>query len=66
MNVQKINLSEKFGKLPDRDYAVGLIAKMNDYDFKIRKIQRRIYLAQSSGNGRNIHHYGGQARYELS
>ena len=39
MKVEKINLSEKFGKLPDRDYAVGLIAKMNDYDFKIVKFK---------------------------
>jgi mannose-6-phosphate isomerase-like protein (cupin superfamily) len=39
VKVEKINLSEKFGKLPDRDYAVGLIAKMNDYDFKIVKFK---------------------------
>lgn len=35
MRLKKINFSEKFGKLPAGDYAVGVIAKMNDYEFKI-------------------------------
>ena len=39
MKLDKINLSDKFGKLPPGDYAVGLIAKMNDYDFKIVKFK---------------------------
>jgi mannose-6-phosphate isomerase-like protein (cupin superfamily) len=37
MNIDKINLSEKFGKLPDGDYAVGIIAKMNNYEIKVVK-----------------------------
>ena len=39
MNIEKINLSEKFGKLPAGDYAVRLVAKMNNYDFKIVKFK---------------------------
>jgi mannose-6-phosphate isomerase-like protein (cupin superfamily) len=39
MSVEKINLSDKFGKLPAGDYAVRLIAKMNNYDFKIVKFK---------------------------
>jgi mannose-6-phosphate isomerase-like protein (cupin superfamily) len=39
MTVDKINLSEKFGKLPAGDYAVHLVAKMNNYDFKIVKFK---------------------------
>ena len=39
MNLEKINLSEKFQKLPSGDYAVGLIAKMNNYEFKIVKFK---------------------------
>jgi mannose-6-phosphate isomerase-like protein (cupin superfamily) len=39
MHIGKINLSDKFGKLPVGDYAVGLIAKMNDYEFKIVKFK---------------------------
>jgi mannose-6-phosphate isomerase-like protein (cupin superfamily) len=39
MNPEKINLSDKFGKLPVGDYAVGLIAKMNNYEFKIVKFK---------------------------
>jgi mannose-6-phosphate isomerase-like protein (cupin superfamily) len=39
MKLEKINFSDKFGKLPVGDYAVGLIAKMNDYDFKIVKFK---------------------------
>ncbi len=39
MKLEKINLSDKFGRLPVGDYAVGLIAKMNDYDFKIVKFK---------------------------
>ena len=39
MKFDKINLLEKFGKLPTGDYAVRLIAKMNDYDVKIVKFK---------------------------
>src|SRR4030043_979037 len=39
MKVDKINISDKFGKLPAADYAVGLIAKMNDYEFKVVKFK---------------------------
>ena len=39
MTVEKINLSDKFGKLPGGDYAVRLVAKMNNYDFKIVKFK---------------------------
>lgn len=39
MKSEKINLSDKFGKLPAGDYAVGLIAKMNDYEIKIVKFK---------------------------
>ena len=39
MTVGKINLRDKFGKLPAGDYAVGLVAKMNNYDFKIVKFK---------------------------
>lgn len=35
MGPEKINFSEKFGKLPRGDYAVGVIAKMNNYEFKV-------------------------------
>jgi mannose-6-phosphate isomerase-like protein (cupin superfamily) len=39
MHIEKINFSEKFGKLPTGDYAIGLIAKMNNYEFKIVKFK---------------------------
>jgi mannose-6-phosphate isomerase-like protein (cupin superfamily) len=39
MTVDRINLSDKFGKLPAGDYAVRLVAKMNNYDFKIVKFK---------------------------
>jgi mannose-6-phosphate isomerase-like protein (cupin superfamily) len=39
MKTEKINLLEKFEKLPAGDYAVGLIAEMNDYEFKIVKFK---------------------------
>jgi mannose-6-phosphate isomerase-like protein (cupin superfamily) len=39
MKAEKINLLAKFSKLPAGDYAVGLIARMNDYDFKIVKFK---------------------------
>jgi len=39
MTIEKINLSDKFGKLPAGDYAVRLVAKMNNYDFKIVKFK---------------------------
>ncbi len=34
----KINLLEKFSKLPD-DYSVRIVAKMNDYEIKIVKFK---------------------------
>jgi hypothetical protein len=37
---------EKFSKLPDGDYSVRIIAKMNDYEFKIVSLR-----ANSSGIG---------------
>lgn len=37
MKNNKINFEEKFAKLPDGDYAVGIIAKMNNYEFKVVK-----------------------------
>ena len=39
MIVEKINLLDKFEKLPAGDYAVRLVAKMNNYDFKIVKFK---------------------------
>src|SRR4030042_6103783 len=35
----KINFAEKFSKLPDDDYSVRIIAKMNNYEFKIVKFK---------------------------
>src|SRR4030065_1415128 len=37
MKINKINFDEKFAKLPGGDYAVRIIAKMNNYEFKIVK-----------------------------
>jgi len=39
MDIEKINLLDKFDKLPPGDYAVGLIARMNNYEFKIVKFK---------------------------
>jgi mannose-6-phosphate isomerase-like protein (cupin superfamily) len=39
MKPSKINFIEKFSKLPDEDYSVRIIAKMNDYEFKIVKFK---------------------------
>ena len=39
MTVEKINLLDKFGELPAGDYAVRLVAKMNNYDIKIVKFK---------------------------
>jgi mannose-6-phosphate isomerase-like protein (cupin superfamily) len=39
MQVNKINFDEKFDKLPSGDYAVGIIAKMNNYEFKVVKFK---------------------------
>ncbi len=39
MKINKINFKEKFTKLSEGDYAVGIIAKMNNYEFKIVKFK---------------------------
>ena len=35
----KINIVDKFSKLPDEDYSVRIVAKMNNYEFKIVKFK---------------------------
>ena len=35
----KINFSDKFSKMPPGDYCLRVIAKMNDYEFKIVKFK---------------------------
>jgi len=35
MAPSKINFAEKFSMLPDEDYSMRIIAKMNEYEFKI-------------------------------
>jgi mannose-6-phosphate isomerase-like protein (cupin superfamily) len=35
----KINLAEKFSMLPDEDYSLRIVAKMNEYEFKIVKFK---------------------------
>jgi len=39
MTPSKINIAEKFSKLPDEDYCVRIIAKMNNYEVKIVKFK---------------------------
>ncbi len=39
MSIEKINLNEKFAKLGERDYATGIVAKMNNYEIKIVKFR---------------------------
>ncbi|HUU41225.1 MAG TPA: cupin domain-containing protein [Desulfatiglandales bacterium] len=39
MTPSKINFADKFSKLPDGDYSVRIVAKMNDYEFKIVKFK---------------------------
>jgi len=39
MKINKINFDEKFAKLPSGDYAVGIIAKMNNYELKVVKFK---------------------------
>jgi mannose-6-phosphate isomerase-like protein (cupin superfamily) len=39
MAPNKINFAEKFSKLPDDDYSVRIIAKMNNYEFKVVKFK---------------------------
>ena len=39
MKIVKINFHEKFAKLSSGDYAVGIVAKMNNYEFKIVKFK---------------------------
>jgi mannose-6-phosphate isomerase-like protein (cupin superfamily) len=39
MKINKINFEEKFAKLPSGDYSVGIVAKMNNYEFKVVKFK---------------------------
>ena len=39
MEPSKINFMEKFSKLVDEEYAVRIIARMNNYEFKIVKFK---------------------------
>ena len=35
MRTEKINIAEKFGKLRPGDHAMGILAKMNNYEIKV-------------------------------
>lgn len=35
MMPEKINLADKYGKLKGSDYAMGIVAKMNNYEIKV-------------------------------
>jgi mannose-6-phosphate isomerase-like protein (cupin superfamily) len=39
MKFEKINFSDKFKRLPPGDYSVGIIAKLNNYEFKVVKFK---------------------------
>jgi mannose-6-phosphate isomerase-like protein (cupin superfamily) len=39
MSIDKINFNDKFRKLPADDYAVRIVARMNDYEIKIVKFK---------------------------
>jgi mannose-6-phosphate isomerase-like protein (cupin superfamily) len=39
MKIEKINLADKFTRLPFGDYATGIVAKMNKYEIKIVKFK---------------------------
>ena len=39
MTPSKINIADKFSKLPEEDYSVRIVAKMNNYEFKIVKFK---------------------------
>ena len=39
MTPSKINIADKFSKLPDEDYSVRIVAKMNNYEVKIVKFK---------------------------
>ena len=39
MAPSKINFADKFSKLPDEDYSMRIVAKMNNYEFKIVKFK---------------------------
>jgi len=48
MKVNKINFDEKFAKLPDGDYAVRIIAKMNNYEIKaVKRKGKRDFILHS-------------------
>ena len=39
MTPSKINFTDKFSKLGDEDYSMRIVAKMNNYEFKIVKFK---------------------------
>ncbi len=39
MTPSKINFADKFSKLPDEDYSMRIVAKMNNYEIKIVKFK---------------------------
>ena len=39
MKAERINFSDKFERLAPGDYATGIIAKMNNYEFKVVKFK---------------------------
>jgi hypothetical protein len=50
MNYKSINFAHKF-KLFDEQWQPKVIAEMNDYQFKVVKLQGDFHLAQTQGYG---------------
>ncbi|MGZ6240720.1 MAG: cupin domain-containing protein [Syntrophales bacterium] len=49
MKSEKINFSDKFKRLASGDYAVGIIAKLNNYEFKVVKFKGDFVWHSHSG-----------------
>lgn len=46
---QLVNLAQKFSLFSEQ-WQPKVVAEMNDYQFKVVRIMRRLYLAQPPGN----------------
>lgn len=58
MEIRAINIKQKLSLLTEQ-WSPKIIAQMNDYVFKLAKIQGDFIWAQPSGNGRGLHRAGG-------
>lgn len=65
MSYRSINFQDKFARF-NQPWQPKVIAEMNDYQFKVVRLQGRLHLARPQGDRRDVHRGGGRSEDRFS